>query len=61
MRLATRDFTLRRARTLAGAVRVLAEQPGTVPLAGCTDVYVALQFGSRPGTQYLDLTPLASL
>ncbi len=61
MRTATRDFTLRRARTLAGAVSVLRDEPGTVPLAGCTDVYVALQFGQRPGKRYLDLTPLKAL
>jgi CO/xanthine dehydrogenase FAD-binding subunit len=61
VRTATRGFTLRRERTLAAAVRVLREEPGTVPLAGCTDVYVALQFGARPGERYLDLTPLQSL
>ena len=61
MRTSTRDFSLRRERTLAGALRVLHEEPGTVPLAGCTDAYVALQFGQKPGTRYLDLTPLAAL
>lgn len=61
MRTPTRGFTLRRERTLAGALRVLREEPGTVPLAGCTDVYVALQFGQRPGERYLDLTPLKAL
>jgi len=61
VRTATRTFTLRRERTLAAALRVLRDAPGTVPLAGCTDVYVALQFGQRPGTAYLDLTPLRAL
>ena len=61
MRTAIRDFTLRRARTLEGALKILREEPGTVPLAGCTDVYVALEFGQRPGKHYLDLTPLAAL
>lgn len=61
MRSATRDCTLHRPRTLEAALRVLADHPGAVPIAGCTDVYVALQFGQRPGTHYLDLTPLASL
>jgi len=61
VRTATRDLTLHRARTLEAALRVLAEHPGTVPLAGCTDVYVALQFGQRPGAHYVDLTALASL
>ena len=57
----TRAFTLRRARTLAGALDILATEPGTIPLAGCTDVYVALEFGAQPGTRYLDLSPLKAL
>jgi CO/xanthine dehydrogenase FAD-binding subunit len=61
VRTPTRDFTLRRARTLEGALRLLRDEPGIVPLAGCTDVYVALEFGQTPGKQYLDLTPLAAL
>jgi CO/xanthine dehydrogenase FAD-binding subunit len=61
VRSATRDSALHRARSLEAAVRVLVEHPGAVPLAGCTDVYVALQFGQRPGEHYLDLTPLAAL
>ena len=61
MRTAVRDFSLRRARSLDGALRILREEPGTVPIAGCTDVYVTLEFGGTPGTRYLDLTPLASL
>ena len=61
MRTATGPFTLRRARTLEAALKILREEPGTVPIAGCTDVYVTLEFGGTPGTQYLDLTRLASL
>ena len=60
MRTATAPFTLRRARTLEGALKILREEPGTVPIAGCTDVYVALEFGGTPGTRYLDLTPPTS-
>src|ERR1041385_3478885 len=61
VRTATRGFTLRRVRTLGAAVRALREAPGTVPIAGCTDVFVALQFGQTPGVPYLDLPPLAAL
>src|SRR5262249_38994631 len=61
MRSATRDCTLHRPRTLDQALRVLGAEPSTVPLAGCTDVYVALQFGQRAGTRYMDLTLLRSL
>jgi len=61
MRTATSGFTLRRARSLDGALKILRDGPGTVPIAGCTDVYVTLEFGGKPGARYLDLTPLASL
>jgi len=61
VRTATASFTLRRARSLDGALKILRDEPGTVPIAGCTDVYVALEFGGTPGARYLDLTPLASL
>jgi CO/xanthine dehydrogenase FAD-binding subunit len=36
------------------------EQP-LVPLAGCTDVYVGLNFGTLPATRYIDLWPLDAL
>ena len=61
MRVATRSFTLRRVRTLGAAVRALRDSPGTIPIAGCTDIYVALQFGQTPGERYLDLSLLAAL
>src|SRR5215831_9212139 len=61
MRTATAPFTLRRARTLESALKILCDEPDTVPIAGCTDVYVALEFGGRPGARYLDLTRLSAL
>lgn len=61
MRTATRSYTLRRARTLESALRMLREEPALVPIAGCTDVFVQLEFGGTPGTDYLDLTPLKQL
>jgi len=61
LRTATAPFTLRRARTLDAALKILREEPGTVPIAGCTDVYVALEFGGVPGSRYLDLTRLTAL
>jgi len=54
-------YTLRRARSLTDALKVLRDAPETVPIAGCTDVYVSLEFGSPPGTRYLDLWPLSPL
>ena len=53
MRSALSAFSLHRARSLADAVNVLRDAPGTVPIAGCTDVYVALEFGTPPGSRYL--------
>lgn len=61
MRTATRSFTLQRPRTLEGALGLLRDQPSLVPIAGCTDVFVALEFGGTPGTDYLDVTHLKSL
>ncbi|MFI5310799.1 MAG: FAD binding domain-containing protein [Gemmatimonadales bacterium] len=61
MRSAISTFSLHRARSLADALRVLRSAPETVPIAGCTDVYVALEFGVPPGVRYLDLWPLAPL
>lgn len=61
MRTVISGFSLRRPRTLDGALRILRDEPGTVPIAGCTDVYVTLEFGGTPGTRYMDLTPLSSL
>ena len=61
MRTAISAFHLHRPRSLTDALRVMREEPATVPLAGCTDVFVALNAGTPPGTHYLDLTPLGGL
>lgn len=61
MRSPLSSYSLHRPRSLTDALKVLRDAPGTVPIAGCTDVYVALEFGAPPGTRYLDLWPLAPL
>jgi CO/xanthine dehydrogenase FAD-binding subunit len=61
VRSALSTFSLHRARSLTDALRVLRSAPETVPIAGCTDVYVALEFGNPPSTRYLDLWPLSPL
>lgn len=61
MRSPLSTYALHRARSLADALRILHDDPGTVPIAGCTDVYVSLEFGAPPGTRYLDLTTVAPL
>lgn len=65
MRTALSRLTLHEPRTLAAALRLLrAAAPSSgplVPIAGCTDVYVQLQFGGQPARAYLDLSRLAPL
>ena len=40
---------------------MLRDEPGLVPLAGCTDLYVAVNFGTLTGSRFLDLWPLVPL
>ena len=61
MRTALSGFHLHRPRSLTDALRVMREEPATIPIAGCTDVYVALNAGQPAGTHYLDLSPLGGL
>jgi len=48
-------------RTLRDALAVLRQDDTVMPLAGCTDIYVALQFGTLPATRFLDLWGLREL
>lgn len=61
MRTATNDLALVRPRSLRDALTALAGDDHLMPLAGCTDVYVALNFGTLRERRYLDLWPLDSL
>jgi CO/xanthine dehydrogenase FAD-binding subunit len=56
-------LTLLRPKTLAEALRMLRDDGPLTPIAGCTDVYVALNFGTAPAGpgRYLDLWPLDPL
>ena len=49
-------LTLARPRRLRDALRLLRGEP-LMPIAGCTDVYVGLQFGTVEATAFLDLWP----
>jgi CO/xanthine dehydrogenase FAD-binding subunit len=40
---------------------MLRDDPTLVPLAGCTDLYVAVNFGTLSGSRFLDLWPLERL
>jgi len=55
------DLELRRPRTVREALDALHDDPELVPLAGATDLYVSLNFGTLEGRKFLDLWPLRAL
>jgi len=54
-------LSLERPRSVNEALKMLAADPHLVPLAGCTDVYVGLHFGTLPDRRFIDLWPLEEL
>ena len=54
-------LTLARPRSLRAALQVLRDDPALRPIAGCTDVYVGLHFGTESSTRFLDLWGLEQL
>jgi len=48
-------------RSLADALKMLRNEGPLVPLAGCTDLYVSLNFGTLKATRFLDLWNLDAL
>src|SRR5882757_2660330 len=48
-------------RSLTDALKVLRDEGPLVPMAGCTDLYVALNFGTLTDTRFLNLWGLAGL
>jgi xanthine dehydrogenase small subunit len=61
MATALSRLALLRPRSLREALRLLHDEGPLVPLAGCTDVYVGLHFGTVPGRRFLDLHRLPEL
>jgi len=61
MKTAVSELELLRPGTLGEALAWLRDGGRLVPIAGCTDVYVLMQFGQPPGRRYLDLWPLDEL
>lgn len=61
MRTAISSFALKRPRNLSQALAMMRDEGPLTPLAGCTDVYVNLQFGTARETRYIDLWPLEEL
>jgi CO/xanthine dehydrogenase FAD-binding subunit len=48
-------------KSLADALRMLRDEGPLLPLAGCTDLYVSLNFGTLAQTRFLDLWRLDGL
>ncbi len=61
MRTAFSLLELKQPRSLRDALRQLREDATLVPIAGCTDVYVAINAGSPPASRFLNLWPLDEL
>ena len=55
MRTAVSSLTLLQPRNVAEALRMLRDEGPLVPLAGCTDVYVGLNFGTLPAKKFLSI------
>jgi len=58
MRTAMSALELIEPRSLGHALEILRDRQPVVPLAGCTDIYVALNAGAPAGTRFLNLWPL---
>jgi CO/xanthine dehydrogenase FAD-binding subunit len=58
---AVSTLSLERPRTLKAALAMLAGDPSLTPIAGCTDVYVGLHFGTMPQKRFVDLWELKEL
>lgn len=54
-------MSLVRPRSLKAALSLLTSDPTLTPIAGCTDVYVALHFGTMPQKRFIDLWSLKEL
>jgi CO/xanthine dehydrogenase FAD-binding subunit len=54
-------LTLERPRSLKAALSMMASDPSLTPIAGCTDVYVGLHFGTMRQRKFIDLWKLDEL
>ena len=61
MRTAISSLQILEPRTLAEALRMLRDEEGVVPLAGATDLYVALNFGTLEPRRFVNLWGLGPL
>src|SRR3954466_4613023 len=53
--------TLLQPRSVADALKMLRDEGPLVPMAGCTDLYVSLNFGTLKDTRFLNIWTLESL
>jgi len=60
MKTALPGLSLVRPRTLREALAMMRDERLT-PLAGCTDIYVSLQFGTAKEQRYIDIWPIEEL
>jgi CO/xanthine dehydrogenase FAD-binding subunit len=61
MRTAISPLALRQPRSLRDALRMLRDEGPLTPLAGCTDVYVGLNFGTLRDQRFLSIWGLDDL
>jgi CO/xanthine dehydrogenase FAD-binding subunit len=61
VRSAITPLALLQPRNLAQALAMLRDEGPLVPMAGCTDLYVTLNFGTQPATRFLNLWGLNEL
>lgn len=61
MKTALSRLTLHEPRTLGAVLKLMRSAGPLIPIAGCTDVYVQLQFGAQPAPAFVDLSRLTPL
>jgi xanthine dehydrogenase small subunit len=61
MKTAATALELRDPRTLDEALALLRDDGPLTPIAGCTDVFVNLNFGTTPARRFINLWPLDEL
>lgn len=61
MKTAVSPLSLLEPKTLGDALSMLRDEGPLTPLAGCTDVYVTLNFGTQPATRFLNIWGLDEL
>ena len=61
MRTAVSTLELLEPKTLVTALKMMRTKGPVTPLAGCTDLYVNLNFGTLPAGRFLDLSRIGPL